>query len=608
MCGIQGSINKALSHDYKKLFVENLKNLQHRGPDAHGFHFYEKHLVSLGHTRLSIIDLSNNANQPMLSNSQDIALSFNGEIYNFIELREELINEGVIFFSTSDTEVILKMYQKFGASCFDYFEGQFAISIFDSKKSRVYLARDVAGEKPLYYTKYNNSLYFASELKALLSLARCPKILNKENFNFFMQLGHAPHGHTILDNIFQVESGSYLEISTIDLDVKKNYFWKLKSEKSIDLNLNLRDQLSALLSNSIDKRLRADVDVGIFLSGGLDSSIITGIASSLRDKIKTYTVSFPGTSSDESNHAQLVAKHFNTDHETISATQLKLDEALEIMHSFDSPIFDSSILPTFLISKYVRKSVKVLLGGDGGDELFGGYSNYQKLKIFGTLKFLGIPVKPLLRQYINSSKNTFQRNWIESFFGDEVDTVISSKKFFSQNILPENIFNSLNLARLENTSFENYCQYSSEMDFNYFLPENILLKVDRASMLNSIEVRAPFLDKELINFAFQLPTKYKISFTDKKILLKDTFKHMLPNDFNFNRKQGFAAPMSSYLMLDDWKNFFVERFKQFQYLEKKYSSAILKSDKNIFRNAEKIFGIVFLDMWLKDNQIETYHE
>ena len=608
MCGIQGSINKAISCDYKKLFEENLKKLEHRGPDALGFYYDENQLVSLGHTRLSIIDLSNNANQPMLSSSQDIAISFNGEIYNFIELREELVNEGVIFFSTSDTEVILKMYQKYGESCFDYFEGQFAISIFDSKKSKVYLARDIAGEKPLYYTKYNNSLYFASELKSLLSLARCPKILNKENFNFFMQLGHAPHGHTILDNIFQVESGSYLEISTIDLDLKKNYFWRLNPEKSIDLNLNLRDQLSELLSKSIDKRLRADVDVGIFLSGGLDSSIITGIASSLRDKIKTYTVSFPGTSSDESNHAQLVAKHFNTDHETISAAQLKLEEALEIMHSFDSPIFDSSILPTFLISKYVSKSVKVLLGGDGGDELFGGYSNYQKLKIFGALKFLGIPIKPFLRQYINSSNNIFQRNWIESFFGDEVDTVISSKKFFSQNILLGDIFNSLNLARLENISFENYSQYSSEMDFNYFLPENILLKVDRASMLNSIEVRAPFLDKELINFAFQLPTKYKTSFTDKKILLKDTFKHMLPNDFNFNRKQGFAAPMSSYLMLDNWKNFFVERFKQFRYLEKEYTSAVLKSDKNIFRSAEKIFGIVFLDMWLQDNQIEIYHE
>ena len=608
MCGIQGSINKAISCDYKKLFEENLKKLEHRGPDALGFYYDENQLVSLGHTRLSIIDLSNNANQPMLSSSQDIAISFNGEIYNFIELREELVNEGVIFFSTSDTEVILKMYQKYGESCFDYFEGQFAISIFDSKKSKVYLARDIAGEKPLYYTKYNNSLYFASELKSLLSLARCPKILNKENFNFFMQLGHAPHGHTILDNIFQVESGSYLEISTIDLDLKKNYFWRLNPEKSIDLNLNLRDQLSELLSKSIDKRLRADVDVGIFLSGGLDSSIITGIASSLRDKIKTYTVSFPGTSSDESNHAQLVAKHFNTDHETISAAQLKLEEALEIMHSFDSPIFDSSILPTFLISKYVSKSVKVLLGGDGGDELFGGYSNYQKLKIFGALKFLGIPIKPFLRQYINSSNNIFQRNWIESFFGDEVDTVISSKKFFSQNILLGDIFNSLNLARLENISFENYSQYSSEMVFNYFLPENILLKVDRASMLNSIEVRAPFLDKELINFAFQLPTKYKTSFTDKKILLKDTFKHMLPNDFNFNRKQGFAAPMSSYLMLDNWKNFFVERFKQFRYLEKEYTSAVLKSDKNIFRSAEKIFGIVFLDMWLQDNQIEIYHE
>lgn len=606
MCGIIGSIGVDLTSQYKTNFQNIIKTLHHRGPDASGIKFFEDRKVALGHSRLSIIDTTSISNQPMTDVSGKISITYNGEIFNYLEIRNELIDLGAEFVTESDTEVIIQLYIVYGEDSFKMLDGQFAFCITDLQRNCSYLVRDRCGEKPFFLFNQDRSLSFCSEIKPLMLLSNCSKEIDNSSLKFFLKFGYCKPGSTLIKNISQLKPGSFLKIDLVSLRQTHKFFWNISSIK-INQEITYEDakrMTMQALSESVRKRLRADVPVGIFLSGGLDSSIVSVIAARHTNKLDTYSVSFPGSkSNDESKFSNLVADSLSSNHETIIADNIEIDEVDQILSRFDSPIFDSSIIPTFQICKYVRSKAKVFLGGDGGDELFGGYSNYRNLLKISP--FYMIP--SYLRQtagnlYLSKFNFTRYRNWVDAVSSGKQFSAIKSKQFFDNQISEQQFkFDFVNEISISDEL--DVINQSSIFDFNNFLSEDILLKTDRASMLNSIELRSPFLSNDLVELAFSLPNKFKIDKHSSKRVLKSAFKDLLPKDFSFNRKQGFAAPMQTMIMQKGWKEYFLEYFNMQSFLKEEFASELIKNDQSISANAEKIFGIAFLCKWIEDNNL-----
>jgi asparagine synthase (glutamine-hydrolysing) len=617
MCGFLGFASHTPIKE-KESYLSASALLNHRGPDDSGEWISENRCVGLAHKRLSIIDISSNGHQPMLSNNGELIIVFNGEIYNYVALSNTLSDKGYEFNSKSDTEVILAAYIEWGEECVNFLNGMFAFAIYDSIKKNVFISRDRAGEKPIYYCYIDGVFSFGSELKALINDNSVERKMNKASLDCFLYMGFVPGDRCILDGFNKLPAAHSLIFSLIDSSISIKKYWELPVNQKNNLSeLDLTEELEELLDNSVKHQLVADVPVGVLLSGGVDSSLITAIAARHTGHLKTFNVRFPGHGKfDETAHARKISKHFGTEHIELEALPVDVDLLIKLARQFDEPIVDSSMIPMFMVSELVQPHCKVVLGGDGADELFGGYEHYSRLlwlKKFS--KFIPI----FLRQSAAViSEKTMPlgmkgRNWMHALKYDmdiEVPLIASyfdpmSRKKFMKNsfsnwpVVAEGI---LNHNFLENNDL---IQCATRMDFYNYLTEDILVKVDRASMLNSLEIRAPFLDKNVIEFAFKkIPSHLKVTSKNKKILLKNLTHKFLPVDFDNNRKQGFSIPINDWLKKGKFRDFFYNVLLDPQTIfDKATVEKLLKYQDMGFNNGERLFSLLMFELWRREYRV-----
>ena len=626
MCGIIGMYSFGNENIPQLVKIMN-DTLLRRGPDADGF--YTNKNIGLGHRRLSIIDLQT-GDQPMFSKDKKVVVVFNGEIYNFKELKEELISQGVDFITTSDTEVLIEAYILWGIDkVLEKIEGMFAFALYDLKNEKLLLARDRFGEKPLYFINQENIFAFASELKALIPIMEGNKEIDLVGLNLFLSLSYIPAPYTIYKNIEKVMPGTYLEINKQGQKTTTRYYnlqAKLKNLPQINDFKKASGILKANLIDSIKHRMISDVPIGALLSGGIDSSIVTSIMSEISNKpIHTFSIGFVEKSYDESLRAQLVANYIKSDHK-IQMLDYKdiVHEIDDILEYFDEPFGDSSALPTQYVAQLARKNVKVVLTGDSADELFGGYEKYLAYLYAERFKSLPQIVQNFFKSFIKVVPHNAKTNSILR----KVKKVINSTDLSGFDLhlhLMELGFNEherINL--LEESHYKDiksvinnyYNQYSQGnqlekgfyTDLNIVLEGDMLVKVDRMCMKNSLEARVPFLDSKIVELAFQIPTNFKIKGKIKKYILKETFKDILPHETIKFRKKGFGVPIDFWFrnelkedilrLLDED---FIKKQSIFNYNEvKKILDDHLKGKEN---NKGKLWNLFVFQKWYLKNVI-----
>lgn len=606
-----GSVQKKFDGN-QSLFNKSFESIIHRGPDDSGMWSSSDQLVRLAHRRLAIIDLTETGHQPMLDSNREFVIVFNGEIYNFLKLRDSLSELGVQFRSHSDTEVLIEGYKIWGEALLTKLEGMFAFAIFDLKKKELFLARDIAGEKPLYFFNNGDKFYFGSEHKALRILSSSYSI-NDKNLSEYLMRGYVSSSNTLVNKIFQLTPGSCLTLDCGSLAFNIKQYWKppARSEKKKSIT-NLAPKLTDLLFSSVEKTLISDVPVGILLSGGLDSSLITAIASRITPNLKTFSVSFSDhLGFDESEHSRNISKHFKTEHLELNASNITAKKFEYLASNFDLPIGDTSVIPTYVLSEEVAKYCKVVLGGDGADELFGGYHRYAQIEKFHAYSMhLPRAIQNILAYLANQFPVGVKgRQWIKLLDNIAHNQIRNPSIFFDladQSNLLKNFNGEINhLFQDDCFTFESgeILNSLAEIDFHNYLPNDILLKVDRSSMLHSLEVRAPFLCKDIVEFSFEhLSSDKKIRNGQKKYLLKEVAKKILPSDFEFHRKQGFSFPFNSMLIEKEWN----ELFKKYMYsdassFQVEYIEELRSNHLKIKNNSERLFSLLFFEIWKQNN-------
>lgn len=617
MCGILG-IASLNPYNNSSWFTSALGSLLHRGPDDSGEWWSEDLCVGLAHRRLSIVDLSFSAHQPMHCSNHGLTLVFNGEIYNFKELRSELMALGFHFHSNSDSEVLLAAYHQWGERCLNKLNGMFAFALHDARSKCIFLARDRAGEKPLYYWLRGGAISFASELKALLQDPSLDRRIDPDSLDCFLGLGFVPGQKSILRQVKKLPPAHSLRFDLETGTTSLKRYWAPPSIDSLAQDSSdheLVSELEILLEQAVQRQLFADVPVGILLSGGLDSSIVTALAAKVRSKVKTFTVRFPGSARhDESEHARRIADFFGTDHLTLDAEPSTVDLLPILARQFDEPMNDSSMVPTFLVSRLIRQHCKVALGGDGGDELFGGYTHYDRMLKLKE-RFGGYP-RPLRSLVAATGRGLLPigfkgSNWLQALdinFEQDVPLIATYFDHAARRALlgVDNQASEL-FWNQETPKSGDLIQRATRMDFENYLPEDILVKVDRASMLNSLEVRAPMLDQKVMEFAFQkVPSRLKATSTARKIILRSLAKRLLPSSFDVSRKQGFSIPIANWLESGPWLAFFKEVLldRQQTTFNRHFIEKLFKGQAAGRSNGERLFGLVMFELWRREYQIE----
>jgi asparagine synthase (glutamine-hydrolysing) len=615
MCGIVGIVSN-IPQTQRAWLAIGRDAMTHRGPNDAGEWWSADGRIGLAQRRLSIIDLSPAGHQPMHDVSGKLSIVFNGEIYNFSELREELIAKGHSFNSHTDTEVILAAYREWGTECLRRFNGMFAFAIYDARKNTVFLARDRAGEKPLFYHQVPGVLRFGSELKALLADPSLPRRINHEALDCYLANGYVPGERCLLQGFNKLPPAHAL---LFDVKAGQSRIWRYWQLPELDVvpgpldESALLDELENLLEDAVRRQMVADVPVGVLLSGGVDSSLITAMAVRSSNQVQTFTIGFPGHGKlDETEHARLIARHFGTRHTELMAVDATADLLPRLARQFDEPMVDSSMIPTFLVSQLVRQHCAVALGGDGGDELFGGYGHYSRLQWMHQ-KLRRIPY-PLRSGIALSAEKCLPvglkgRNWLQGF-GVDLDNglpLIAScfdattrRRLLAKQ--PGWVFVAELALKARTPSNPDLLQRATRMDFANYLAEDILVKVDRTSMLNSLEVRAPMLDYRLIEFAFgKVPSRLKATQTEKKILLKRLAARVLPPEFDRQRKQGFSIPLGEWLKVGAFRSLFNEVLRDPQCsFDAGGVDALLRGQDMGHSNGERLFALVLFELWRKE--------
>ena len=569
MCGITGFVH---FNKEKETQVERVKAMTdviaHRGPDGEGF--YIKKNVALGHRRLSVIDLECGM-QPMLYNDQNLVLVFNGEIYNYIELREELQKKNFSFKTNSDTEVILAAYQAWGVDCVKHFNGMWAFALWDKQNERLFCSRDRVGEKPFFYSVYENTFIFGSEIKSIFRYG-IPRQINEEMLDIYLCLTYIPAPHTFFKDIFKLEPGYSLIIENGNL--KKTQYWDVEfinEKNSRHDEENILEEFEELFYDSIKIRMRSDVPFGAFLSGGLDSSSVVAAMSKLSTRpVKTCTIGFASKDYDERMLARLVAEKFSTEH---TERIVEPSDATTIMQKlawhYDEPFGDSSALPTYIVSKIAREHVTMVLTGDGGDEVLSGYTVHQGEKFSD--QFTRIPpivrtniIPPILSAGLGFSSGSVRKKIhrmnkvVESANMDFIDRLESKQTGFTKEKRRLLLRDRTNIFPAHEFIRQTIHRYSASENFvklNYWLtkvslPDDMLCKVDRASMANSLETRVPFLDHRLIELMAKVSMNVKMKGYTRKIVLRKTLGKTLPNELLHAPKRGFTVPLGEWMKND----------------------------------------------------------
>lgn len=600
MCGITGFID--YTKKSSKALADAMSNtLEHRGPDGSGVFFIEEadYQISFAHRRLSIIELSELGKQPMYF--KHLCITFNGEIYNYKEIKSELINLGHSFLSNSDTEVILQAYYKWGIDCVHKFIGMFAFAIYDSLKKEIICVRDRAGVKPFFYYFDAGLFMFSSELKTFHKHPSFKKELDISSVASFMQYGNIPAPFCIFKNCFKLVPGHYLTFQLSNSEINTEKYWDVYDYyNKPKLNLNFNDakkETEKILTSSAEYRMVADVPVGIFLSGGIDSTCLTALLQKNNtQKLNTFTIGINDGKYNEAHYAKVIAQHLGTNHEEYYCSE---SDALEIIptlpYSYDEPFADASAIPTILVSKLAKKHVSVALSADGGDEIFAGYNRYDRIMKQGkflnrlspaiksaTLKGLNFfPIKPLL----SSNKTIKYQQKIKKFKAVLKDSsykniMLELSTQFSEDELASLFINDISKQKTSIFSddlkeeFNTPLSYIMAVDYQTYLADDILQKVDRASMSEGLEAREPFIDHRIIEWAAQLPDEYKYHNHIKKYILKEIVYQYIPEKIMDRPKMGFSIPLQKWLAND------------LKPLVEHYLNENLITSQNIFRSEQ----------------------
>jgi asparagine synthase (glutamine-hydrolysing) len=565
MCGIVGFVNNYCSSNEHTL-RQMLDVLNHRGPDSKGFELLNLNNVQLGmgHSRLSILDLSVLGNQPM--SYKDLKIIYNGEVYNFVEVKDELRTLGHSFVSETDTEVILHAYEQWGRTFVNKFIGMFAIVIFDFKRNELVMVRDRGGVKPIYYYQEGDTFLFASELKAFYKHPEFRNDIDLAAVLNYFDLGFVGGSRCIYKNVKKLELGHLLIFNLSENSILIEKYWSLHDhfiadKFSVSFDVAAKN-VEYILNSSLEYRLVSDVPVGVFLSGGYDSVAIASIIQSQRaNKIDTFTVGFQ-RGIDESKHARKISNYIGTKHHDFVCGISDIKRVLPILpFVFDEPFADTSAIPMILLSEFAKQSVSVTLSGDGGDELFGGYSLHKKYR--GNLKVVNaIPKKSRIcfSKIIDFCKLLNRNNKVDYRLG------IIGDQLKVSSLDPYDVYNSYTKLALKyrnrlfdfdylystTESVSEYGSYSDVfdiplgMDYHQFM-QGVLMKVDRASMNYGLESREPFLDHRLVEYVAQLPSNFKYNSAEQKVLLKHIVHKYVPKDFMITKKNGFTPPIYQYL-------------------------------------------------------------
>lgn len=564
MCGIAGFIGTGT----KDLLQSMIDRLSHRGPDGEGLWLDEHQRVFLGHRILAIVDLAG-GHQPMLTADGKLVITFNGEIYNHRELRQELEKAGHQFQTDhSDTEVLLYGYRQWGEQMLSRLNGMWAFAIYDAGRQELFLSRDRFGKKPLYYYFDGSNLIFASELTSLIQHPAVPRSFDQESLQKLFAYGFIPAPRSLLQGVRKLPAGHWLKLDLVKMRIQVQQFWKFEFDPFPQVPKNPEkewgSELIRLLDVAVKRRLAADVPVGVFLSGGIDSSLVATLATRHQSVVETYNIGFTEKSFDERPYAQLMAKRLGTQHfeETFSIDHC-LDFAPQVAQHLDEVFGDSSILPTALVSRLARTRVKVVLGGDGGDELFAGYDPFQALRYaipyhkitpkIGHTIIQGL-VNRLPVSHANMSLDFKAKRmlrglsyppeyWLPAWMGPLTPSEISD--LFGAPVNPDELYAEA-LEAWDEPSARTDIDRAMSFYLRLYLPDDILMKVDRASMAYGLEARAPFLDIDFVNFVRRIPSAYKLRGRTTKYLLKEAARTLLPNEIVDRKKKGFGVPIGQW--------------------------------------------------------------
>ena len=569
MCGISGIYSIKDLNLETEWMEKSLSTLAKRGPDFHSIIQYSNAI--LGHARLSIIDTSSTSNQPFTDNSGDWTIIFNGEIFNFQELRKNLEDHGVQFRTTGDTEVLLELYKMYGKECLQMLNGFWAFAIYNQRDKSIFLCRDRYGIKPLYFAYLSGCLYFGSEIKALLPFP-FQKHISKEALNLYFQLNYIPGENSIISEIKRLLPGHYIEIKEGKFHLNRYYEIPYNKDSYTSASYEAQQaRLKELVADSVRKRLISDVPLGAFLSGGIDSSVIVSQAAKYTNHLNTFSIGFEENAFfDETVYANLVAKKFGTNHTVFKLKNEDLFESLhEILDYIDEPFADSSALLVNLLSKYTKKHVTVALSGDAGDELFAGYNKHQGEYTLrnGGWKTEAVSLLNPLWKILPKSRHSKYGNLFRQLERFSIGMRLSQEERYwrwccflddkaLKTLLKKNYHPRPEIIRDIKQSFLKYFSKDGDMnelllaDVNLVLPYDMLTKVDSMSMRNSLEVRAPFLDYRIVAFAFSLPLSSKIDANMKKKIIQDAFRDELPPELYNRPKRGFEVPLLQWFKTD----------------------------------------------------------
>ncbi|MCK4648619.1 asparagine synthase (glutamine-hydrolyzing) [bacterium] len=637
MCGICGVYNfgnkDPVNQDLIKRMTEALK---HRGPNDEGF--YIRNNMGMGVRRLRVIDLET-GHQPIHNEDKTIWIVFNGEIYNFRDLREALEKKGHIFYTKSDTEVILHLYEEYGRDCVQRLNGMFAFAIWDSREERLFLARDRIGIKPLFYVEHKGSIVFASEIKSILEKKEISKEIDVQSLYSMMKLQYIPAPKTIFKEIKKLLPGHRLACQKGKISIEK--YWDLDLARKEESEAFYLKELPRLLEESIRLRLISDVPLGAFLSGGIDSSIMVGLMSKFSEKpVKTYSVGFEAEDSfNELKYARLASQHFKTDHQELIMKSKDIEELLpKIVYYLDDPITDPAVIPTYLVSKLAKEKVTVVLTGEGGDELFAGYRRYSLDRLapyYGKLPSIirkkMIPVlisklfpKGRFQQGIEALNQPpgVQRHlkWISKFSDQTLEKLyIEQMKESIRKERLESIFwpyfevSELQKQKTAESEARRYFESPQERDFRSrtlycdiktWLPDDLLVKVDRMSMATSLEARVPYLDHRIVELCTSMPIHLKLRGFTSKYILRKAFSDLIPEKILKRRKQGFTVPLAFWFR-KELRNFTQEILSQNSiakrgYFDYNYIKHILEEHFEGKRDySRELWSLLVFELWSK---------
>ena len=566
MCGIAGILS--LSPDARvesDALATMASQLVHRGPDDEGIYVDPRGRCGLSFRRLSIIDLAG-GHQPLANEDRTVWTVFNGEIYNFRELRAELEEKGHRFATGADSEVIVHLYEDHGADCFARLHGMFAIAIWDQTRGRLLLARDRFGKKPLTYAVHEGRLFFASEAKAILVLPGIPRRLDAQSLHRYLIFQYVPAPHSIYQGFRKLLPGHCLTLEAGQpATAQQRPYWQLTRRRFDGTYDDAKTRLGELLTAAVKKRLVADVPLGAFLSGGIDSSIVVALMRELGvSPLRTFSIGFPDPRYDETAYARLVAERFETEHHEHTVTPRAREILDTLAWHYDEPFADSSAIPTYYVSQWTRQSVTVALTGDAGDECFAGYDRYRAAQLAARLDWVPRPLRRLIAGTAAVLPHSHARTWTNRLyrFASALGQTPSGRYLSWINVFPPDLLTAgyrepfratlefdepLGWFRgLHDAIDATAPERAAHADLHSYLPYDLLTKVDRASMACGLECRAPFLDHELVEFALSLPLSWKLGPTGGKHILKDWARQRLPDEVLRRSKMGFGVPVGAW--------------------------------------------------------------